>query len=84
MKTLRITAHYKKITQWLLMSLAILIFPGLNSCNDEDLLKQESKSKLADASVLKSKAGFESYIVGLVYQFRQEWQVDDKTYWTQF
>ena len=83
MKT-RISAYYKKATKWLLLTSVLFIIVGLNSCNDEDLLKQESKSKLADASVLKSKAGFESYIVGLIYQFRQEWQADDKTYWTQF
>ncbi|MBN2214530.1 MAG: RagB/SusD family nutrient uptake outer membrane protein [Bacteroidales bacterium] len=84
MKTLRITSYYKKIMKWLLMSLVIFILSGLYSCNDEELLNQVSKSELTDASVLNSKAGFEMYLSGLIYQFRDEWQIDDRTYWTQF
>jgi hypothetical protein len=84
MKTLKITSYYKKTSKWFLLPLAIFILSGLYSCNDEDLLTQVSKSELTDASVLNSKAGFEMYLSGLVYQFRDEWQIDDRTYWTQF
>ncbi|MBN1414159.1 MAG: RagB/SusD family nutrient uptake outer membrane protein [Bacteroidales bacterium] len=84
MKTLIITSYNKKFMKGLLLPLVICILPGLYSCNDEELLNQVSKSELTDASVLNSKAGFEMYLSGLVYQFREEWQVDDLTYWTQF
>jgi hypothetical protein len=59
----------------------VLIF---SACNDEDLLEQESKSDLTDVSVLNSKAGFEYYLSGLVYQFRDEWRTGDRDYWSQF
>ena len=66
------------------MPLVILILSISFSCDDEELLIQRSKSELTDASVLSSKAGFEYFLSGLVYQFRDEWQIDDETYWTQF
>jgi len=84
MKTLKINTDYKKITHWLLMAFVLLVMAGITACDEDGLLEQESKSNLTDASILNSKAGFDSYIVGLIYQFREEWQASDKTYWTQF
>jgi starch-binding outer membrane protein, SusD/RagB family len=84
MKTLIINSYYKKIMSWFLLPIVLFVLSGLYSCNDDELLIQVSKSDLTDASVLNSKAGFEYYLSGLVYQFRDEWQIDDETYWTQF
>mgnify|MGYP003806120253 CR=1 FL=1 len=75
--------YTRKYTGWALPLFFLLIF-GLNSCNDEMLLVQISKSDLTDAAILNSKAGFDYYINGLIYQFRDEWQVDDGTYWKMF
>lgn len=68
---------------WLLIPLFItaLIF---GSCNDEDLLEQVSKSNLTDDAVFSTKAGFDYYLSGLVYQFRDEWRNGDRDYWSQF
>lgn len=70
--------------KWLVLPLLIFILHGLYSCDDEALLVQVAKSDLTDDAVLHSKAGFEFYLSGLVYQFREEWQSDDRTYWRQF
>lgn len=70
--------HNKK---WFLIPLLITIF---SACNDKDLLDQTSKSNLSDEAVFSSKSGFEYYISGLVFQFRDEWRHGDRDYWSQF
>jgi len=67
MKTLRIKLH-RKIIRWLLLpSIAFCLY----SCS-EDLLTETPKSSLNADIVLKTKQGFENYLIGLIYQARLE------------
>lgn len=83
MKTLKNNLHHKKCIKWFFMPIlmAVLIF---NSCNDEDLLVQVSPSNLTDDAVFNTEAGFDYYLSGLVYQFRDEWRFGDRDFWSQF
>jgi hypothetical protein len=59
MKTQKKISHYIK---WLLLPFAIFLIFSLNSCEDEDLLQQESKSELNAPAVLSTRDGFEIYL----------------------
>lgn len=84
MKTLKNKLQHKKYLKWFLIPLVLITGFISHSCNDEDLLVQVSKSNLSDDAVFNSKAGFEYYLSGLVYQFRDEWRAGDRDYWSQF
>ncbi|MFA6947047.1 MAG: RagB/SusD family nutrient uptake outer membrane protein [Pedobacter sp.] len=67
MKTLRINL-YQKIIRWLLLpSIAFCLY----SCS-EDLLTETPKSSLNADIVLKTKQGFENYLIGLIYELSLE------------
>jgi hypothetical protein len=84
MKTFKNKIYHKKSMKWPVLSLIMATFTVFNACNDEELLVQVSKSDLTDDAVLSTKAGFEYYLSGLVYQFRDEWRLGDRDYWSQF
>jgi len=84
MKTFINTIYHTKSMKWFILSLIMATVLVFNACNDEDLLVQVSKSDLTDDAILNSKAGFDYYLSGLVYQFREEWRKGDRDYWSQF
>lgn len=84
MKTSKNNIHAKRGLKWLLIPLVLITALIFNACNDKDLLEQVSKSNLTDDAVFSSKAGFEYYLSGLVFQFRDEWRRGDRDYWSQF
>ena len=84
MKTIKTLTYSKRILKWILLPLVCFILTVLYSCDDEELLRQVSQSDLTDDAIFNTKEGFEFFLSGLVYNFREEWQIDDKTYWTQF
>ena len=84
MKTYKSKTYTKKSMKWFILSLIMATVLVFNSCNDDELLVQVSKSDLTDDAVLNSKAGFNYYLSGLVYQFRDEWRAGDRDYWSQF
>jgi len=70
MKTYKSKTYTKKSMKWFILSLIMATVLVFNSCNDDELLVQVSKSDLTDDAVLNSKAGFDYYLSGLIYQFR--------------
>src|SRR6478609_3649819 len=58
------------------LALCLLTF---NSCK-QDLLDEAPLSSLSSDAVLTSKAGFETYLVGLHQAAREEMTMDDQTY----
>lgn len=50
------------------------------SCNEDELLSEKPLSSLNNDGVLNSKEGFESYLIGLVRNAREEYGQDDNTY----
>lgn len=84
MKTLKINSHNRKIIRWLLLPSIIFIIFGLYSCEEEELLKEKVLASVSDEGVLSTRSGFEAYMIGLVRQFREEWQMDDGTYRWQY
>jgi len=67
MKTLIMNLHRKAFRWLLLPSIALFLY-----CCSEDILTEIPKSSLNADIVLKSKQGFENYLVGLIYQTRLE------------
>ncbi|MFO7657422.1 MAG: RagB/SusD family nutrient uptake outer membrane protein [Bacteroidales bacterium] len=82
MKTFINKIYHLQSMKWFILS--VIMVTVFNACNDEELLVQKSKSDLTDDAVLNSIAGFEYYLSGLTYQFRDEWRAGDRDYWSQF
>ena len=77
MKTLKINSHYRKIIRWLLLPSIMFIIFGLYSCEEKELLKEKPLASVSDEAVLSTRVGYEVYLIGLVRQFREVWQMDD-------
>ncbi len=84
MKNNRNIAQHKTYLRSIIIVFTMISGLLIQSCNDEDLLVQVSESNLTDDAIFSTKAGFDYYLSGLVYQFRDEWRKADRTYWSQF
>ena len=73
MKTSNVNFRYFQRTLLLL-----LIILGTHSC-DDDILNETPLSSLNNEITLSTKSGFETYLVGLVHQAREEYTQDDIT-----
>ena len=63
-----------------ILSLLMVCALSFFSCED-DFLNEVPLSDLSDSSTLTSKAGFETYLIGLVRQARLEYTWKDDVYW---
>ena len=74
---INIKIYYKKMR---ILSLLMVCALSFFSCED-DFLNEVPLSDLSDSSTLTSKAGFETYLIGLVRQARLEYTWKDDVYW---
>lgn len=82
MKLFEINISQHRVIKYLLAPFLVVL--TFSSCEDDALLEQVSKSNLTDDAVFGTRAGYDYYLSGMVYQFRDEWRLGDRDYWSQF